>query len=51
MIHFNPDTRTFNLQLQISCSAGQIDQADRVVHLLDFRWQPAEMTPIGRSTD
>jgi alpha-galactosidase len=33
MIHFNPDTRTFNLQLRSSYYAFQVDQADRVVHL------------------
>ncbi len=33
MIHFNPDTRTFNLLLQTSYYAFQVDQAGRVVHL------------------
>ena len=33
MIHFNPDTRTFNLLLQTSTYAFQVDEADRVVHL------------------
>ncbi len=33
MIHFNPDTRTFNLLLKTSYYAFQVDDADRVVHL------------------
>src|SRR5512143_3017506 len=33
MIHFNPDTRTFNLLLRTSYYAFQVDAADRVVHL------------------
>jgi alpha-galactosidase len=33
MIHFNPSTRTFNLQLCTSYYAFQVDSADHVVHL------------------
>jgi alpha-galactosidase len=33
MIHFNPATRTFNLQLRTSYYAFQVDSVDRVIHL------------------
>ena len=33
MIHFNPDTRTFNLILQGSVYAMQVDSKDRLVHI------------------
>ena len=33
MIHFNPETRTFNLVLQNSVYAMQVDSKDRLVHL------------------
>ena len=33
MIHFNPDTRTFNLLLRTSYYAFQVDSANRVIHL------------------
>ena len=45
MIHFNPDTRTFNLLLHTSYYAFQIDQADRAVHL---GWGPR---PAGAAQD
>ena len=33
MIHFNPDTRTFNLILQNSVYAMQVDSKDQLIHL------------------
>ncbi len=33
MIHFNPDTRTFNLMLHTSYYAFQVDDVDHVIHL------------------
>jgi alpha-galactosidase len=33
MIHFNPDTRTFNLLLRTSYYAFQVDSSNRVIHL------------------
>ena len=33
MIHFNPKTRTFNLIMQNSIYAMQVDSKDRLVHL------------------
>ena len=33
MIHYNPETRTFNLLLRTSYYAFQVDSANRVVHL------------------
>ena len=33
MIHFNPDTRTFNLLLKTSYYACQVDEADQLLHL------------------
>ncbi|MBI5563641.1 MAG: alpha-galactosidase [Chloroflexi bacterium] len=33
MIHFNPDTRTFNLVLHTSYYAFQVDQVDRLIHV------------------
>ena len=41
MIHFNPDTRTFNLILQSSVYAMQVDNKYRLVHLA---WGPR---PVG----
>ena len=41
MIHFNPDTRTFNLILQSSVYAMQVDNKGRLVHLA---WGPR---PVG----
>lgn len=37
MIHFNPETRTFNLILRSSVYAMQVDNKDRLVHLA---WGP-----------
>ncbi len=45
MIHFNPDTRTFNLILQSSVFAMQVDNKDRLVHLV---WGPR---PAGTEED
>ncbi|MFN8597836.1 MAG: glycoside hydrolase family 36 N-terminal domain-containing protein, partial [Anaerolineae bacterium] len=45
MIHFNSDTRTFNLVLYNSYYAFQVDPAERVVHL---GWGPR---PAGASPD
>lgn len=45
MIHFNPDTHTFNLLLQTSYYAFQVDQVGRVVHL---GWGPR---PAGAAPD
>jgi alpha-galactosidase len=44
MIHFSPDTRTFNLLLRTSYYAFQVDEADRVVHL-GWGPRPANATP------
>lgn len=44
MIHFNPDTRTFNLLLKTSAYAFQVDPADRVVHL-GWGPRPAQAAP------
>ena len=44
MIHFNPKTRTFNLLLQTSYYAFQVDQAGRVVHL-GWGPRPANAAP------
>jgi hypothetical protein len=33
MIHFNPETRTFNLLMKTSYYAFQVDQENRLVHL------------------
>ena len=33
MIHFNPETRTFNLLLHSSVYAMQVDNKDRLIHL------------------
>ncbi|MCB9007326.1 MAG: hypothetical protein H6656_08210 [Ardenticatenaceae bacterium] len=41
MIHFNPETRTFNLTLHSSVYAMQVDHKDRLVHLA---WGPR---PVG----
>jgi alpha-galactosidase len=41
MIHYNPDTRTFNLILHSSVYAMQIDTKDRLVHIA---WGPR---PVG----
>ena len=43
MIHFNHDTRTFNLILQYSVYAMQVDSKDRLVHLVG-------VVPVGDLT-
>ncbi|MAT95658.1 MAG: alpha-galactosidase [Anaerolineaceae bacterium] len=45
MIHFNPETRTFNLVLQNSVYAMQVDNKGRLVHLA---WGPR---PAGAGED
>jgi alpha-galactosidase len=45
MIHFNPNTRTFNLLLKSSYYAFQVDEADRLLHL---GWGPR---PIDAAQD
>lgn len=47
MIHFNPDTRTFNLHLRTSYYAFQVDEADRVVHL-GWGLRPDRSSPTDR---
>lgn len=44
MIHFNPDTRTFNLILQQSFYAFYVDDAGRLVHL-GWGPRPADAAP------
>ena len=44
MIHFNPETRTFNLILQNSVYAMQVDNKDRLVHLA---WGPRPANGAG----
>ena len=44
MIHFNPRTRTFNLQLRTSYYAFQVDQAGRLVHR-GWGPRPADAAP------
>jgi alpha-galactosidase len=47
MIHFNPDTRTFNLLLKTSYYAFQVDEADRLLHL-GWGPRPIEAAPTDR---
>lgn len=47
MIHFNPETQTFNLILQRSYYAMQVDAAGRLVHL-GWGARPRDATPDDR---
>ncbi len=47
MIHFNPDTRTFNLILRSSYYACQVDHADRLIHL-GWGPRPDRSSPADR---
>ena len=44
MIHFNPETKTFNLLLKASIYAFQADQENRLVHLA---WGPRPEGALG----